>query len=153
MAFQFDHNHIHPDVAGVLRQVNRGGVILRIARLHSKRRLFPVRETELPLGIGEEHRDRSEMAVRDRLLVRAIVHFQNSYLIVFAHDRVMLGISLDCILGRDPWGKLEAHRHAIERSSHSHIAPLKYFVGIAEKPPNPTSQRANVNLDTGINRR
>jgi hypothetical protein len=64
---------------------------MRSAGFHGKRRLFPVRKTELSLGIDEAHCHRSGMAVRDRLLVRAIVHFQNSYLTLFAHDR-MLGV-------------------------------------------------------------
>ena len=73
--------------------------VLRVACLYIKGCLFPVRESELPLGVGEEHRNRGGMAVHDGLLVRAVVHFQNPYLIVFGHDCVMLGIGLDRILG------------------------------------------------------
>jgi hypothetical protein len=50
MVFQFDHNHIHPDVAGVLRQVNSSGVILRIARFHGKGVFFPSGKLNCPLA-------------------------------------------------------------------------------------------------------
>src|ERR1700674_2962689 len=63
------------------RQVGSGSFVLRIACLDGKVTLFPIWISELPIGVGEEYRNRRGMAVHDRLLVRAVVHFQNSHLI------------------------------------------------------------------------
>src|ERR1035438_3169001 len=114
-AFQFDHDDIHSGVAGVLGQVGDRSFILRLPGLDCEVYLFTVRKGKRPLGVSEEHRNRSGMAMHDRLLVWPVVHLQNSYLIVLSHYGVMLGISLDRILGRDESGKTKAHRYAIQR--------------------------------------
>src|SRR6266850_8010719 len=64
------------------------------------------------------------MAVHDRLLVRAVVHFQNPYLIVLTHQRVMLGINLGRVLGRDDRDETKTQHRAIEREWHSHSVLL-----------------------------
>src|ERR1700674_814917 len=124
MAFQLDQDGIKPGVAGVFRQVGNSRGVLRHACLQVKVFLFPAGKSESPLGLGEGHNNRGWMAVHDRLLVRAVVYLQNAYLGVFAHYRVMLGVSLDRVLGRDDWGETEAQRHSIKRYSHSHVASL-----------------------------
>src|SRR5208282_1544883 len=135
-AFQFDHDHIHPFVAGVLRQVGLGRAILRITCLDGKVFRFPVRIAELPVGVGEEHRNRGGMAVHDRLLVRAVVHLQNPHLGVFAHYRVMLGINFGRILRREDRDETEAQHRTIKRQWHSHftLLVLRGFVGKALYP-------------------
>jgi hypothetical protein len=51
MAFQFDHNHIHPDVARVLRQVNRGGVICAAPAFTAKGVFSPSGKLNYPLAL------------------------------------------------------------------------------------------------------
>src|SRR5712692_476462 len=114
-AFQFDYYQIKSGVAGVLRQVGSARGVLCVACLEGKTFLFPVWIAELPLGVAEEHRNRGRMAVHDRLLMRAVVHLQNPYLVVFADYRVMLGINLGRVLGREDGGETEAQRHPIKR--------------------------------------
>src|SRR2546427_6025860 len=46
---------------GVLRQVGGGRSVLRIACFAGKAFRFPVRIAELPLGVGEKHRNRGWM--------------------------------------------------------------------------------------------
>src|SRR6266571_7081738 len=110
-AFQFDYYQIKSGVAGVLRQVGSARSVLCVACLEGKAFLFPVRIAELSLGVAEEHRNRGRMAVHDRLLVRTVVHLQNPYLVVFADYRVVLGINLGRVLGREDGGETEAQRH------------------------------------------
>src|ERR1039458_6621831 len=90
------------------------------------------------------------MAVHDRLLVRAVVHFQNPHLGVFAHYRVMLGINLDRILRREDRDETDAQHHTIKRQWHSHFAllELRGFVGKAPYPTLAVSTMSMV-LETG----
>src|ERR1022692_4367667 len=90
------------------------------------------------------------MAVHDRVLVRAVVHFQNPRLGVFAHYRVMLGINLDRILSREDRDETDAQHHTIKRQWHSHFAllELRGFVGKAPYPTLAVSTMSMV-METG----
>src|SRR5579863_7224464 len=137
MAFQFDQNDVHSGAAGVLGQVGAGGSVHGIAGLEVEVLRFPVRKSELPLGVGEGYRHRIGMAVHHRLLARPVVHPQNPYLIVFADDRVMLGVDLSRILGRDDGRETEAHCRTTKRKSHSHVALLRCSMGLNRKTAQP----------------
>src|SRR5580704_11493160 len=120
-AFQLDYDQIHPVVTSVLRQVGRGGTVLRVACLGRKTFLLPVWIDELPFGVGEEHRNRGRMAVHNRLLAWAVMYLQNPYLVILGDYGVMLGINLGRVLGRDDWDKTNAQQDAIKSQMHSHL--------------------------------
>src|SRR5215467_3659000 len=99
----------------------RGGTVLGIPCFGSRFLSLTTFIGELHFGVIEEHRNCIGMAVHDGLLVGAVMHLQNSHLVVLAYNGVMLGISLHRVLSRKHRDKTTAQPHTKKRKLHFHF--------------------------------
>src|ERR1022692_727809 len=105
--------------------MSRGWSVCRIARLHIGVQRLSIRKSKPRFRTGEKHCDRIWVAMHDRLLVRPVMHLQNSYLVVLAQHGVMLGIDFGRVLSRKDRSETDAQQsngnyRRQQRRSQSH---------------------------------